>query len=105
VCNGRDQVVHCIFTQKPFTFTFTFLVFTTPNKNLGWEGASGRKHLPQSPFTGQFLRKADIRDWSLLVIWSMHATQQDCLPSFLGDGDKRIEIVYDEEKNILYWAD
>jgi hypothetical protein len=29
------------------------------------------------------------------------ATQQGCLPSLLGDGDKGIEIVYCEEKNIL----
>ncbi len=28
-----------------------------------------------------------------------------CLPSMLGEGDKRIEMVYGEEKNILYWAD
>jgi hypothetical protein len=26
------------------------------------------------------------------------------VPSWLGDGDKEIEIVYGEEKNILYWA-
>jgi hypothetical protein len=28
-----------------------------------------------------------------------------CLPCLLGDGDKGIEIVYGEEKNILYLAD
>jgi hypothetical protein len=33
------------------------------------------------------------------------ATQHGCLPSWLGDEDKGIEIVYGEEKNILYWAD
>jgi hypothetical protein len=27
------------------------------------------------------------------------------LPSLLGDGEKGIEMVYGEEKNILYWAD
>ncbi len=27
------------------------------------------------------------------------------LPSLLGDGEKGIEIEYDAEKNILYWAD
>jgi hypothetical protein len=32
-------------------------------------------------------------------------TLHDCLPSLLGDMAKRIEIVYGEEKNILYWAD
>jgi hypothetical protein len=26
----------------------------------------------------------------------------DCLPSLLGDGDKLIEMVYGEEKNVLY---
>jgi hypothetical protein len=31
-----------------------------------------------------------------------HATQHGCLPNLLGDGDKGIEIVYGEEKNILY---
>jgi hypothetical protein len=32
------------------------------------------------------------------------ATQHDCLSSLLGDEDKCIEIVYVEEKLILYWA-
>jgi hypothetical protein len=32
------------------------------------------------------------------------ATQHGCLPSWLGDGFKGIEIVYGEEKNIFYWA-
>ncbi len=32
------------------------------------------------------------------------ATQNVCLPSLLGDGNREIEIVYSEEKNILYWA-
>jgi hypothetical protein len=31
------------------------------------------------------------------------ATLQDCLPSLVGDGDKWIEIVHGEEKNIFYW--
>jgi hypothetical protein len=30
------------------------------------------------------------------------ATLHDCVPSLLGDGDKKIKIVYGEEKNILY---
>jgi hypothetical protein len=39
---------------------------------IGGERAQTDKiNLPQSPFTGQFLRKADIKDWSLLVISSM----------------------------------
>jgi hypothetical protein len=29
-------------------------------------------------------------------------TQHGCLPSLRGDGDKRIEIVFGEEKNIFY---
>jgi hypothetical protein len=33
-----------------------------------------------------------------------NATQHGCLPSLLGDGDKRVEIVYGEENNILYSA-
>ncbi len=40
------------------------------------------------------------------------ATQRDCLPSLLGSGhcpvgkgDTGIEILYIEEKNILFWAD
>ncbi len=33
------------------------------------------------------------------------ATQHGCLPSLLGNGDRGIEIVCDEEKNILYRAD
>jgi hypothetical protein len=32
-------------------------IFTTPNSNLGGEGGPQTdKHLPQSPFTGQFFR-------------------------------------------------
>jgi hypothetical protein len=27
-----------------------------------------------------------------------------CWPSKLDDGDREIEIVYDREKNVLYWA-
>jgi hypothetical protein len=34
-----------------------------------------------------------------------HPTQQGCLPRLLVDGDKEIEKVYGEERNILYWAD
>jgi hypothetical protein len=30
------------------------------------------------------------------------ATRHSCLPSLLGDGDKGIKIVYDEEKKFLY---
>jgi hypothetical protein len=30
------------------------------------------------------------------------ASQHGCLPSMLSDGEKGIEIVYGEEKNILY---
>jgi hypothetical protein len=33
------------------------------------------------------------------------ATKHGCLPSLLGGGDKGIETVCGEEKNILYWAD
>ncbi len=33
------------------------------------------------------------------------ATQLGCLPSLLGDGDKVVEIMYGEGKNILYRAD
>ncbi len=33
------------------------------------------------------------------------ATQHCCLPSFLGDGEKGIEIVFVKETNILYQAD
>jgi len=34
-------------------------------------GLQTDKHLPPGPFTGQNLRKDDIYDWNLLVIWSM----------------------------------
>ncbi len=43
--------------------------------------------------------------------WDQRHTVRDrrpcttALPSLLGDGDKWIEIVYGEEKNILYWPD
>ncbi len=48
-----------------------------PKKKLGGEGASDRKTLPPSPFTGQFIRKANIWDWSLLVISSMGRTEME----------------------------
>jgi hypothetical protein len=38
-------------------------------------GPQADKQLPPSPVTGQFLRKADIKDWSLLVIWFMDGTR------------------------------
>jgi hypothetical protein len=44
-------VIYCIFDQIPNPQN----CFTTPNKNLGGEGA-----LPPGPFTGEFLGKADI---------------------------------------------
>ncbi len=34
--------------------------FTNPNENLGGERPHTDKHLPPGPFTGKFLRKADI---------------------------------------------
>ncbi len=45
--------------------------------------------------------------WQTRDTWETHrqAAQNGCLPSLLVDGDKGIEIVYIEEKNILYWAD
>jgi hypothetical protein len=33
------------------------------------------------------------------------ATLHNCLSSLLGNGDELIEIVYGEEKYILFWAD
>jgi hypothetical protein len=33
------------------------------------------------------------------------ATQHGCMPRLLGDGDKGIEMLYGEKKNILYLAD
>jgi hypothetical protein len=33
------------------------------------------------------------------------AIQQGCLPSLVGDGDIGTELVYGEEKNILYLSD
>ncbi len=33
------------------------------------------------------------------------ATRHDCLPSLLVDGYERSEIVYDEKKNMFYWAE
>jgi hypothetical protein len=41
--------------------------------------------------------------WNLRdTYYKRQATQLDCLPSLLGDGDKGIEIVNGEEKNIMY---
>ncbi len=60
-------VIHCVFDQIPNLKN----CFTTPNKNLGGGGTSDRTTPPLSSFKSQFLRKADIKDWSLLIIWSM----------------------------------
>jgi hypothetical protein len=38
----------------------TKLLYHPKHKNLGGEGASEDKHMPPNPFTGQFLRKADL---------------------------------------------
>ncbi len=58
-------VIHCVFDQIPnLQNCFT-------NQNLGEEEAQTAKHLPPSTFTGQFVRKAVIKDWSLIVIWFM----------------------------------
>jgi hypothetical protein len=48
--------------------------------------------------------KVDVEDGPETHI-ERQATQHGRLPSLLGDGDKGNEIVYGEEKNILYWAD
>jgi hypothetical protein len=47
-------VIHCIFDQIPNLQN----CFTTSNKNLGGEGASHKKHLLPSIFTGQFFIKS-----------------------------------------------
>jgi hypothetical protein len=44
--------------------------------------------------------------WALLETHiKRQVTQHDCLPSLLGDGGRWIEILYSEERNILYLAD
>jgi hypothetical protein len=50
--------------------------------------------------------KLKTTQWELLpeTHTKRQATQHGCLPSLLGDGYKGIEILYDEEKKILYWA-
>ncbi len=48
-------------------------------------------------FLGIVVRLVKTRD----TYTKRQATQHDCLPSLLGDGNKGIEIVYNEEKNIL----
>jgi hypothetical protein len=42
-----------------------------PKKNLG---GAGDKHLPQSPFTGQFLEKAENKDY-LGKTWRIRETK------------------------------
>jgi hypothetical protein len=43
----------------------------------------------------------------MVIPQNVKKSQNYCtlLPSLLGNGEKEIEIVYGEEKNILYWAD
>jgi hypothetical protein len=52
------EVIHCVFDQIPNLQN----CITTPNKNLGGEGASDRLTAVAKyrTFTGKFLRKADI---------------------------------------------
>ncbi len=57
--------MNCVFDQIPNLQN----CFTTLNQKP--RGPHTDKRLPPRPFTGQFLRKADIKDWSPLVIWSM----------------------------------
>jgi hypothetical protein len=56
VWRAYTGVIRCVFDQIPNLQN----CFTTPNKNPGGRGPQTDKHLPPSPFTGQFLRKADI---------------------------------------------
>jgi hypothetical protein len=65
--------IHRVFDQIPNIKN----CFTTPNKNLGGVGPQADKHLPPSPFPGQFLRKADIWDWIKLLIWSMRKAKEE----------------------------
>jgi hypothetical protein len=37
----------------------------------------------------------------IIIIIKRQATRHDCLPIWLGDGEKRIAIVYGKEKNVL----
>ncbi len=52
--------IHCVFDQIPNLQN----CFTTPNKT---QEGMGPQTLPPSPFTGQFLRKADIQ--GLVSLW------------------------------------
>jgi hypothetical protein len=55
VWRASTGVIHSEFDQIPNLQN----CFITPNKT--WEtGPQTDKHLPPSPFTGQYLRKADI---------------------------------------------
>ncbi len=77
VCNrggGGSGCVECIYRS----YTLCIWPDSEPTKllyHLKQKPKEGRepqtdKHLPPSPFKGQFLRKANIWDWILLVIWS-----------------------------------
>jgi hypothetical protein len=50
-------------------------------------------------------KKLKIVTWLTETHTLRQAIQQDCPPNLCGRWDKRIEIVYGEEKNILYWHD
>jgi hypothetical protein len=49
--------LHKLYTVYLTRFRIHKNCFTTPNKNLGREGASDRQHLPPSTFTGQIFLK------------------------------------------------
>jgi hypothetical protein len=54
------------------------------------------RRLPNSGTRSYVQQRHILRD-----SWDQHG----CLPSLLGDGDKKIEPVYGEETNYSYWAD
>jgi hypothetical protein len=68
VWRASTGVIHCVLYLTRFR-TYK-IALPPPKKTYEGRGPQTDKHLPPSAFTGQFLRKADIQDWSLLVIWS-----------------------------------
>jgi hypothetical protein len=68
LCGEHIQELFTVYLTKFRTYKF---VLPPQTKTLEERGPQTDKHQPPSPFTGQFLGNADIRDLSLLIIWSM----------------------------------
>jgi hypothetical protein len=68
LCGEHKKKLYTVYLTRFRTYK---IALPPQTKTQERRGPQTDQHLPPSPFTGKFLRKADIYDWNLLVIWSM----------------------------------